>query len=170
MKLIILGAGKYGKEIEDVAEQMGRFDRIDFLDDFSTWDRVIGKCGDFNQYWSENTAFFVAFGDNEMRARWLKILMAANAPIVNIVHPSAYVSPKAILGNGIAILPNALVNSYCIIENGCMINSGAIVDHDTTIGEYAHICVGAIVKADNKIPAFMKVEAGEIVANHAYPQ
>ena len=168
MKLIILGAGKYGKEIEDVAEQMGRFDRIDFLDDFSTWDRVIGKCSDFYQHLSENTVFFVAFGDNEMRARWLKALMATNASIVNIVHPSAYISPKASLGNGVAILPKALVNSYCVIENGCMINSGAIVDHDTTIGEYAHVCVGAIVKADNKIPAFMKVEAGNVIERFTY--
>ena len=168
MKLIILGAGKYGKEIEDVAEQMDRFDRIDFLDDFATWDRVIGKCSDFNQHLSENTAFFVAFGDNEMRARWLKALMAANATIVNIVHPSAYISPKASLGNGVAILPKALVNSHCVIENGRIINSGAIVDHDTTIGEYAHVCVGAIVKADNKIPAFMKVEAGNVIERFTY--
>ena len=168
MRLIILGAGKYGKEIEDVADQMGCFGRIDFLDDFSTWDRVIGKCGDFNQHWSENTAFFVAFGDNEMRAHWVKALMDASAPVVNIVHPSAYISPKASLGSGVAILPKALVNSYCVIENGAMINSGAIVDHDSIIGEYAHVCVGAIVKADNKIPAFMKVEAGNVIERSTY--
>jgi len=112
--------------------------------------------------------FFVAFGDNEMRAHWLKALMAVDVPIVNIIHPSAYISPKAILGKGVAILPKALVNSYCVIETGCMINSGAIVDHDTTIGEYAHVCVGAIVKADNKIPAMMKIEAGNVIERFTY--
>lgn len=168
MRLVILGAGKYGREIEDVAVQTGRYDEIVFLDDFASGPNVLGKCGDFAGAMNESTEFFVAFGDNEMRARWLRALIDAKAHVVNIVHPTAYISPTARLGKGVAVLPKALINSYCVIEDGCMINSGAIVDHDTTIGAYAHICVGAIVKADNIIPGKKKIEAGVVIERGTY--
>lgn len=168
MYLIILGAGKYGREIEDIAAQTRKYGQIDFLDDFSDLRRVIGKCSDFARYLGTDTEFFVAFGDNEMRAYWLETLFTANANVTNIIHPTAYISPTASIGTGVAILPKALVNSYCRIENGSIINSGAIVDHDTTVGAYAHICVGAIVKADNSIPYKMKVEAGVVIERNTY--
>ena len=168
MRLIILGAGKYGREIEDVATQTGAYERIDFLDDYSDAPCVIGKCADFARFIDDNTAFFVAFGDNDMRERWLKALFEAKTHVVNIIHPTAYISPTARLGRGVAVLPKALVNSYCVIEDGCMVNSGAIIDHDTTVGAYAHVCVGAIVKADNRIPPKMKVEAGIVIERNTY--
>ena len=168
MRLIILGAGKYGREIEDVAAQIGEYGKIDFLDDYSKSPCVIGKCADFTRFIDDGTAFFVAFGDNDMRERWLKALFEAKANVVNTIHPTAYISPTARLGRGVAVLPKALINSYCMIEDGCMINSGAILDHDTTIGAYAHVCVGAIVKADNRIPGKMKVEAGVVIERNTY--
>ena len=168
MRLMILGAGKYGREIEDVATQIGAYERIDFLDDYSDAPCVIGKCADFARFIDDNTAFFVAFGDNDMRERWLKALFEAKTHVVNIIHPTAYISPTAKLSKGVAILPKALVNSYCAIEDGCIINSGAIVDHDTTVGAYAHVCVGAIVKAGNRIPGKMKVEAGVVIERNTY--
>ena len=168
MKLVIFGLGKYGRVIEDVALQMGQYDRVDFLDDYINSPRVVGKCGDFLRLMSEDTAFFVAFGDNALRAYWLEVLDKAQANVVNIIHPTAYISPTVKLGKGVAILPKALINSYCIIGDGGLINSGAIIDHDTTIGAYAHICVGAIVKADNNIPCKMKVEAGTVIERNAY--
>lgn len=168
MKLVILGAGKYSREIGDVAVQTEKYSRIDFLDDLSIGARIIGKCGNFIQYIDSDTVFFAAFGDNDMRKRWLGELFAANANVTNIVHPTAYISPTAKIGRGVAILPNALINSYSVIEDGCIINSGAIIDHDTTICAYTHICVGAIVKADNRIPGKMKVEAGVVVERNTY--
>jgi UDP-3-O-[3-hydroxymyristoyl] glucosamine N-acyltransferase len=168
MRLIILGAGKYGREIEDVVAQTMTYDRIDFLDAYAESPRVVGKCADFTRFIDDGTAFFVAFGDNNMRERRLKALFDAEAHVVNIIHPTAYISPTAKLGRGVAALPKALVNSYCVIEDGCMANSGAIVDHDTTVGAYAHVCVGAIVKTDNRIPGKMKVEAGVVIERNAY--
>ena len=43
MRLIILGAGKYGREIEDVATQTGGYERIDFLDDYADSPCVIAS-------------------------------------------------------------------------------------------------------------------------------
>ena len=168
MKLIIIGAGKYGKEIEDIAEQMNQFASIAFLDDNPKADNVIGKCADFERYHDHDTAFFVAFGDNDFREKISLTLTSKGVVPINIIHPTAYISPKAILGQGISILPKAVVNTYTTIKDGCMINTGAIVDHDCIIEPYTHVCVGAIVKADNHIPAKMKIEAGVVVERETY--
>ena len=47
MRLIILGAGGYGRTVADVAAQTGDYDEIRFLDDNSQTADVIGKCADF---------------------------------------------------------------------------------------------------------------------------
>ena len=163
MALYILGAGKYGKEIEDVAEQTNQFTSIRFLDD-----KLEIKLSNFEGFVGEDSEFYVAFGDNELRGKWCSAVKAAGGKLSTIIHPTAYVSPKATIEPGTAILPKAVVNTYSIIEEGSIINTGAIVDHDTTIGKAAHICVGAIVKADNHIPSGMKVEAGVMIERGEY--
>ena len=163
MALYILGAGKYGKEIEDVAEQTNQFTSIRFLDD-----KLEIKLSNFEGFVGEDSEFYVAFGDNELRGKWCSAVKAAGGKLATIVHPTAYLSPKCRVEDGVAILPKAVVNKYSIIEEGSIINTGAIVDHDTTIGKAAHICVGAIVKADNHIPSGMKVEAGVVIERGEY--
>ena len=170
MRLMILGAGQYGLVIEDIAIQTNRFTKICFLDDHAASPRVIGKCADYIRYIDDQTVFHVAFGNNESRADWCRALKEQGAKLINIVHPTAYISPTAVLGTGIAVLPMAIINSNVIVRDSVLINNGAIVDHDCVIGEYAHICVGAIVKANNYIPAKAKVEAGEVILNETYPK
>ena len=42
-KLLILGAGGYGKTVADVAAQLGIYDRIAFLDDGREGENILGK-------------------------------------------------------------------------------------------------------------------------------
>ena len=169
MRLIILGAGGFGRTVADVAEQTGVYDEIRFLDDNSQAEDVIGKCAEFSVFANEGTVFYPAFGNNEGRVSWLKKLMENGCEVATIVHPTAYVSPKAGLKHGVAVLPHAIVNANCEIYSGCIINCGAIVDHGCILEEGVHVCLGAIIKAENRIPGCVKVEAGEIIANRTYP-
>lgn len=167
MRLIILGAGGYGRTIADIAAQMG-YD-VAFLDDDSRADDVLGKCEDFARFMDENAFFYPAFGRNEMRLSWLYRLIAAGCPIPTLIHPTAYVSPTAKVEPGAVILPHAIVNANCEVKAGCIVNCGAIVDYGCVLEEGVHVCLGAIVKAENRIPRRMKVEAGEVVQNRTYP-
>jgi len=169
MRLIILGAGGYGRTVADVAAQTGQFSEICFLDDNSQAQDVLGKCGDFQRYTDGRTEFYPAFGNNEGRVKWLDLLMEAGCTVPVIVHPTAYVSPTAKIAAGTAVLPKALVNTGCEVKRGCIVNCGAIVDHGCVLEEGVHICLGAIVKAENRIPRCMKIEAGEVIQNRTYP-
>ena len=53
-RLIILGAGGYGKTVADVADQLG-YTRIAFLDDMRTGEKILGICEDFKSFADGNT-------------------------------------------------------------------------------------------------------------------
>ena len=169
MRLIILGAGGYGRTVADVAAQAERFSEISFLDDNSTAPDVAGKCAEFERFRDGQTAFYPAFGNNEGRLTWLYRLQEADCTIPAIIHPTAYVSSTAQIGPGAVILPHAVVNTGCVVKAGCIVNCGAIVDHGCVLEEGVHNCVGTIVKAENRIPRCTKIEAGEVVQNCTYP-
>lgn len=71
MNLIILGAGGFGKVVEGVASSLNKYKNIYFLDDNSHLDNVIGKLDEYQKFSDNNTEFFVAFGNNEVRFNWI---------------------------------------------------------------------------------------------------
>ena len=167
--LLILGAGGYGKTIADVADQLGIYERIAFLDDGKEGPDILGRCADYASYTDENTDVYPAFGNNEYRMRWLSTLLAEKIAVPTLVHPRAYVSPRAKLGVGTTVLPMAVVNTGVTVGNGCIINIGALIDHDSVIEAGTHLAPGAIVKAENRIRAGSKINSGDVIENRQYP-
>ena len=166
-KLLILGAGGYGQTVYDLAQQLGRYDKIGFLDDRKPG--VLGKCAEFVLFADEDTEVYPAFGSNETRLFWLEQLENAGIPIPTLIHPRAYVSPTASIGAGTVILPMAVVNTNVRVENGCIVNIGALIDHDCVLETGVHLAPGAIVKAGNRITAGRKIESGEVIQNGTFP-
>lgn len=162
-QLVILGSGGYGHTVADVAEQLGY--NILFLDD-SLPEHELST---FLSYIDDHTEFIPAFGNNEFRLSWLDKLYSAGARLATLIHPTAYVSPKASIAPGTVILPKAVINQGTRLERGCIINLGAIVDHGCIIEEGVHVCLGAIVKGENHLSRCIKIEAGEVVERGQYP-
>ncbi len=171
MRLVIVGAGGFGKTVKDIAKQSGRYEQIVFLDDKFKEDdgEIVGKVNDFKEQINDDTEFLVAFGDNECRYNTIIAIAEAGGKIGKLVHPSAYVSPTATIGAGTIILPNASVGTDVVMAYGCIINMGAIVDHKTLLGVGVHVAPGAIVKGENVIEAFAKIESGEVIQRGEYP-
>ena len=168
-KLLILGAGGYGRTVAELASQLNRYGKIAFLDDGRTGEHILGTCEEFGVFADENTEIYPAFGNNETRMYWLETLSAAGITIPTLVHPGSYVSPSASLGMGTVVLPMAVVNTGVVIGDGCIINIGTLVDHDCILEDGVHLAPGAIVKAENRIPAHHKIEAGVVIQNREYP-
>lgn len=156
-KLIILGSGGYGRTVYDIAEQLGY--SITVLDDADEEHPLAS----FAQYLEDATEFISAFGNNAFRLQWMEKIEEAGGKLATLIHPTAYVSPKAQVSTGSVILPGAIVNTGSKIGKGCIINLGATVDHDVVIEDGVHLCVRCIVKGENCIPRCEKIEAGEII-------
>ena len=73
-KLLILGAGGYGKTVADVAAQLG-YDHIRFLDDSRNGETILGKCEDYARFVDSGTEIYPAFGHNGNRMMWLETFL-----------------------------------------------------------------------------------------------
>ena len=171
MRLIIFGAGGFGKTVKDIAEQSKKYDNICFLDDAKECAElgVVGKVGDFKDFINDDTEFLVAFGNNKLRYNTIEAIAKSGGKIARLIHPSAYVSPTATIGVGSIILPNACVGTDVVMAYGCIINMGAIVDHKVLLGVGVHVAPGAIIKGENVIDAFTKIESGEVIERGQFP-
>ena len=167
-RLVILGFGGYGKTIEDIVLSGRLFDEIVFLDDKATDEKVKGVCGDYVNYIDENTWFYPAFGNNNLRVEWINMFINAGAQVPVIIHPSAYVSSGAVVETGCAVLPQAVINTTAKVKSGCIVNFGAVVDHDVVIERGVHLCINSVVKAYNRIAPFAKIEAGQVIFNNTF--
>jgi len=167
-RLVILGFGGYGRTIEDVVLSAQLFDEILFLDDNARHTKVRGACADFAKFVNEDTWFYPAFGNNNLRMDWIYMLTNAGAQVATIIHPTAYVGRTAVIETGCAVLPNSVVNATAKLRPGCIVNFGAVVDHDVVVEKGVHLCINSVVKAYNRIPPFAKIEAGNVINNNTY--
>jgi UDP-N-acetylbacillosamine N-acetyltransferase len=158
--LLIIGAGGHGIVVKETAEAVNGFGKIDFLDDKAGI--AIGKCEDYKKFKQAYKYAFVALGNNELRAKWFKLLAVEGFILPVIVHPAAYVSPSAVVEDGTFISAKAAINTNTAIGKGCIISIGALVDHDCAIGEFSHINIGAVIKSGCKFGRFKDLDAGEV--------
>lgn len=103
----------------------------------------------------------MAIGDNEMRKKYARFLKERKFILPNIISPAATVSPKAKLGEGIAILPQSTV---CESEIGdfCILASNSLVNIDARLGDFTHIDCGGIILKAEKVPEGTTVQSGKV--------
>lgn len=162
--LLIIGAGGHGKVCKEVAEAMGCYSQIDFLDDNA--DIAIGKVSDLLSFVGQYTDVFGGIGNNNLRLELLEKARRLGYDIPVLVHPTAYLSPSCKVLAGTVIEPKAIVNANTVVKEGCIISVGAIVDHDVVINQGVHCNAGSIVKAGATIDALEKLEAGQVVMGY----
>ena len=161
-RLLILGAGGFGQMAKETALELW-YEQVVFLDDAADGEDVIGRCCDYILRHEEYPVAVAAFGNNKTRLYWTDKLLEAGYQVPAMVHPSAVVSPSAVLESGCFVMQRAVVNTHTRIERAALINSGAVVDHDSVVCAGAHVGLGSIVKANCTIESGRKVEAGEVI-------
>lgn len=133
------------------------------------------------------TGAIVAVGVNRVRLRLVAQLEQMGFVLVNALHPRAWVSPSARVGNGVAIMAGAVVNAGAVINDSAIINTGATIDHDcileagvhsapgshlcgnVTVGTAAFVGAGATVVPGVTIGADATVGAGAVVLHDVAP-
>jgi len=147
--LIIAGAGGHGRVCADVARRSGW--RISGFCDpaYSGAHEVLGvplleaSETEFFMDWPDETALFVAIGDNTRRLALADDARRTGIPLAVLIDPSAVVSPSANVEPGALVMPNATVNAEAVIGRAALVNSATVVEHGARVDEGAHVAPGA---------------------------
>ncbi len=161
MNLLIVGAGGYGHVAQQVAETVGKYEKISFLDDMNS--EAIGKFDDYMKFKDEYQCAFVALGNNNLRREWFDKLRAAGYSLEILVSPMAYVSRTAKLGEGTIVEPMAVVNSASTVGCGTLVCAGAVINHNSIVGDFCHIDCSSVVGVGAVVDDNTKVKYNQIV-------
>lgn len=163
--LLIIGAGSFSPEVEELAHIRG-YDDIVFLDDNPSGvycSPVIGTTADIEMLRSKYDTAIVALGNNEVRMKYHKELKRCGYIVPAFIHPTAYVSPTASIAPGCIIRAKAVVSRDVKLGEATILNVGALVDHHVEIGDGCHILMGAVLRNKVKVEPLTKVESLSLI-------
>ena len=167
-KVILIGGGGHAKVISDIVRACG--DAVaGILDDGLEIGTdvqgvpVVGAAIDAEKF--ADCSFVVAVGNNTIRHR---IVDALEVSWYTAVHPSAVVSPSAVIGEGSVVMPMAVVNAGARVGRHCIINTAAVVEHDNEICDYAHVSCGAVLTGAVHVGSEALVGAAAVVRNNLH--
>ena len=165
--LLILGAGQYGQVAKEIAESMGCFEKISFLDDmFSEKDEwngiIIGKLCDYVKFVAEYSYAVVAIGCSELRLEYIKKLHNKCFDVTTLISPKAYVSPSAQIRCGSIIEAGAVINPTASVAIGVYVCAGAVVNHNSFVDDGSTLQCGSIIPANSFVSAKTKLGYNEV--------
>jgi len=140
--LVIVGAGGHGRVVLDAAlasglqvagfvadPVQGPVNGIAFLGPTAMLDEL-----------HDTHRFIVAIGDQQAR-RELSLRLAGR--LQSVIHPTAWVSRTARIGQGTAVIGGVIVNANADVGDFCILNTACSVDHDCRLADGVQVCPGA---------------------------
>ena len=153
MKLLIIGAGGFGREAAWTAETVG-FEIAGFCDDdpgaaarcpgrpfFGSIEDAVRE----ERVTVSDICFFVAVGANAARRSLFKRAMACGLKPASVVSPNALIAPDAAIGEGSYAGPGCVISVGTRLGRGVIVNNLASIGHDVAIGDFAQICPGVSI-------------------------
>ena len=166
-KLLIWGAGGHGLAVLDCVTCTLGFAAIAFIDDSRDvpnevygyrvlGDRTVLQTAKDSGW----THFVIAIGENHARAACFDLAVAFGLQPATCVHPSAVLSPSAMIGAGTVIMPCTVLNANCLVGKNCIVNTSAIVEHGCIIGDHVHLSSGVCLGSEVIVEDYVHIGTG----------
>jgi sugar O-acyltransferase (sialic acid O-acetyltransferase NeuD family) len=155
-KFVIIGAGGFAREVLDIFEACADagqdFEVLGYLVEaqYGQPGEVInGKpiLGDFNWLAQHASEFKVicGVGDPVARKRLVALAKDCRAHFGNIIHPSAILTRRVTLGEGIVITAGAIFTNQIKIGNHVHVNLDCTIGHNVVLEDFATLAPGVHV-------------------------
>jgi sugar O-acyltransferase (sialic acid O-acetyltransferase NeuD family) len=147
MNLVIIGASGLAREVYDLANTCygnnPNFKIKGFLSDGPSNIEEMGYpkvLNTVNGYTIEKEdVFFCAIGNVKDRKKTSEIILNKGGTFINLIHPTAIISPSAKIGVGVAIKAFSSLASNVKIGDFVYLQSSVILGHDVVIGNYCQV-------------------------------
>ncbi len=173
-RCVVFGAGGHGAVVVDALLESGLGVVVGILDPNSElWGRdilgvfVVGGDDRLEDMVKSGANAFVvgvgSIGNVDSRRRLFTLGQSAGLRPLSVLHPSAFVSNYAKIGEGVVIGPNAVVHTLAAVGANAIVNSAAVVEHDCRIGAHAHIATGAKLAGGVRVGDGAHIGAGAVI-------
>ena len=169
-KLLLVGAGGFGRVVSELARQSFECAFIDDGVEIGTIScdvPVIGHTADLQKLFPEYKNLVIAIGNNVVRERIYDIAKSIGYSFPNLLSQSAYISPYAKIGWGCVILNNAVVQNGSSVGNGVLLNPGVEIHHDCSVGDYNLIYTNSVVRTYANIGKCVRIGSNVTICNNA---
>lgn len=168
-KLLLVGAGGFGRVVSELARQSFECAFIDDGVEIGTIIcdiAVIGHTVDLPKFFSEYKNLVIVIGNNVVRERIYDTAIKSGYNFPNLISPSAYISPYAKLGWGCVILNNAVLQNGSSIGNGVLLNPGVEIHHDCSVEDYSLIYTNSVVRTYAKVGKCVRIGSNVTICNN----
>jgi UDP-3-O-[3-hydroxymyristoyl] glucosamine N-acyltransferase len=95
--------------------------------------------------------FVVAIGNNRARLDIHNTCKELGLVALNVIHPSAVISPSANIGYGVQILEMAVVSCKAIVDEACIVNVHSLVGHHSKMYPGSSISANCVLGASSTL-------------------
>ena len=159
-KLLIVASERYGDYVKEIAESMGCFEAISFVD--NDREGAIGKWEEVETFYPEYNCAIAACDDGAKRLEWNKKLETLyNIPV--LFHMDSTISPSANLMPGCIVEPRAVVGCGSTIGQATVVGANAVVEPYCFVGDSCTLKSGTIVKSTSMVAMNTSTEQGSVL-------
>lgn len=166
IRLLVVGAGGHGRSVAEAAELGGIHEVVGFLDDSLPSSEkvlgypVLGPVANIASHRANCDQIIVAVGNNAARMALFEQLANAGFEMATVIHPSAFISARAVVGKGTVVMASAVVGTEARLGVGVILNCGAVVDHHAHVEDFAHLGVNACMAGGSVLGSGAWMQAG----------
>lgn len=147
-KLVIIGAGGFGREMWAWAEQSVQFERewtlkgfiddnIDALRSKPSPGKMLGTIKDYQP--ASDDVFICAIGVPDIKRRSSELIAGRGGRFTRLFHRTAVLGHEVDCNEGVILCPYAVVSANIELGEGVAINLHTSVDHDVCIGDWSQV-------------------------------
>lgn len=152
IRVAIVGYGRHGRAVAELIDLLAEAEVagvVDVTEPTLTDRRYLGNDNVLTSLPAEGITHAAigvgSVGPTDVRKRLFSLIRGAGLELLNVVHPSAVVSPSAVLGRGVTVMPQAVVHTAARLGDAAIVNTAAVVEHDCVIGPFSHVAPGAVL-------------------------
>lgn len=158
-KLIILGGRGIGMIAASVANDLGTYEVLGFLNDivpigtkvgkYNGYD-ILGVSSDVKKYLEdEDIFFFIGYVGMKNEKEVFEKITTLDIPrhrFATLIHPTAIV-PHGFcsIGNGVLMAPLSQLSPDTTLEDNCILLANSFLGHDSTMKRFSHITANSVI-------------------------
>lgn len=158
--VVIVGAGGFGREVlryvldtygSDPDTQVKGFldDRPPDLASFGLGIPVLGDTHGYRP--QDGDRLIIALGEPKLRQMMAERFGALGARFLTVVHPTAYVSASASVGEGCIVAPFATIGAHASLGDHSVLTFYASIGHDAKVGRWCALSPHSVTNGGSRI-------------------